>query len=224
MELDREAMRQRCEALQAEFFADRALVIAANRAPVTFEQAEDGTLEFQRGGGGLVTALTGLCRHTDDATWIACARTEADAAWRAGTSSPRRWHCRCGCSFSRRTRMPTKGTITSSPIPLLWFLQHSMWDVPRAPIIDRTTWQAWEDGYRAVNRQFAEAIAAAGPGHVPPHAGHAAGLSPLPGGPATCAQHCASARAPHDPALYSHPLARARILAHPAARHARRPS
>ncbi|MDH4136873.1 MAG: trehalose-6-phosphate synthase, partial [Anaerolineae bacterium] len=42
--------------------------------------------------------------------------------------------------------------------PLLWFLQHSMWDVPRAPVIDRATWQAWEDGYVAVNRLFAEAI------------------------------------------------------------------
>jgi trehalose 6-phosphate synthase len=42
--------------------------------------------------------------------------------------------------------------------PLLWFLQHSMWDVPRAPVIDRGTWQAWEEGYSAINCQFAEAI------------------------------------------------------------------
>jgi trehalose 6-phosphate synthase len=33
-----------------------------------------------------------------------------------------------------------------------------MWDVPRAPIIDKTTWDAWENGYLAVNKQFAEAI------------------------------------------------------------------
>ena len=43
--------------------------------------------------------------------------------------------------------------------PLLWFLQHSMWDVPRAPVIDRDTWQAWQEGYCAINRQFADAIA-----------------------------------------------------------------
>ena len=54
---------------------------------------------------------------------------------------------------------PTMATTMSSPIPLLWFLQHSMWDVPRAPVIDRATWQAWEDGYVAVNRLFADAIA-----------------------------------------------------------------
>jgi trehalose 6-phosphate synthase len=34
-----------------------------------------------------------------------------------------------------------------------------MWDVPRAPVIDRAVWEAWEDGYVAVNRLFAEMIA-----------------------------------------------------------------
>jgi trehalose 6-phosphate synthase len=43
---------------------------------------------------------------------------------------------------------------------LLWFLQHSMWDVPRAPIINRQTWNAWEQGYLPVNRLFAREIAA----------------------------------------------------------------
>jgi trehalose 6-phosphate synthase len=42
--------------------------------------------------------------------------------------------------------------------PLLWFLQHSMWDIFRSPTIDRTTWQNWRDGYVVVNRLFAEAI------------------------------------------------------------------
>ena len=42
--------------------------------------------------------------------------------------------------------------------PLLWFLQHSMWDIPRKPIIDRSTWAAWNEGYVPINRLFAEAI------------------------------------------------------------------
>ena len=62
--MDKEALRRRCEALAAEFFAGRALIIASNRAPVTFERAEDGSLTFERsGGGGLVTALIDLCRE-----------------------------------------------------------------------------------------------------------------------------------------------------------------
>ncbi|NJD60354.1 MAG: trehalose-6-phosphate synthase, partial [Anaerolineae bacterium] len=42
--------------------------------------------------------------------------------------------------------------------PLLWFLQHSMWDIFRSPTIDRTTWQNWQNGYVVVNRLFAEAV------------------------------------------------------------------
>jgi len=158
LEQDREDARVSCETLQAEFFANRALVIAANRAPVTVEEAENGTLEFQRGGGGLVTALTGLFRHTADATWIACARTEADTTWDRGKVT-----FDDGTEVRVRFLSPAKdayeGYYNVIANPLLWFLQHTMWDVPRAPIIDRATWQAWEDGYRAVNCQFAAAIA-----------------------------------------------------------------
>jgi trehalose 6-phosphate synthase len=156
-EVDSEAERQRCEALQADFFANRALIIAANRAPVIFERTEDGMLDYQRGGGGLVTALTGLCRHTD-ATWIACARTEADAAWHQGQvtledGTPIR------IQFLSPEEAAYEGYYNVIANPLLWFLQHSMWDVPRAPVIDRATWQAWEEGYLAVNCQFGDAIA-----------------------------------------------------------------
>jgi trehalose 6-phosphate synthase len=44
--------------------------------------------------------------------------------------------------------------------PLLWFLQHYMWNTPYAPAIDRRTHDAWETGYVAVNELFADAVAA----------------------------------------------------------------
>src|SRR4051794_29275454 len=52
----------------------RPLVLVSNRGPVTFQ--DDGSVK--RGGGGLVTALTGLASHRE-AVWIASAMTEADA-------------------------------------------------------------------------------------------------------------------------------------------------
>jgi trehalose 6-phosphate synthase len=146
-----------CEALQAEFFANRALIIAANRGPVTFESCEDGSLECHRGGGGLVTALTGLCRYTADATWIACARTDADATWATGRV-PLEDGVTVRVQFLSPDAEAYEGYYNVIANPLLWFLQHWMWDVPRAPVIDRATWQAWEEGYKAVNCQFAEAI------------------------------------------------------------------
>ncbi len=156
MELDRAALRVRCEALQAELLTNRALIIAANRGPVTFELNEDDTLQFRRGGGGLVTALTGLCRHTE-ATWIACAQTEADATWRKGRVTLEDGNS-MHVHFLSPGEAAYQGYYNVIANPLLWFLQHSMWDVPRAPVIDQKTWQAWEEGYCTVNRFFAEAI------------------------------------------------------------------
>jgi trehalose 6-phosphate synthase len=146
-----------CEALQSQFFADRALIIAANRAPVTFQRTEDGDLAYDRGGGGLVTALLGLCRHTD-ATWIACGRNEADAAWRSGAVTMADGG-EIQIEFLTPEPSAYDGYYNAIANPLLWFLQHSMWDVPRVPVINRATWDAWEQGYEAVNRMFAQKIA-----------------------------------------------------------------
>lgn len=151
-------IRQRCEALQTDFFSRRALIIAANRGPVTFDKAEDGSLQFQRGGGGLVTALTGLIQHID-ATWIACAQTDADATWREGNAPLTESGHTIRVQFLAPEASTYEGYYNVIANPLLWFLQHSMWDVPRAPVIDRATWRAWEEGYVVVNRLFAEAIA-----------------------------------------------------------------
>ena len=141
----------------ADLFANRRLIIAANRGPVTFDTAEDGTVIAQRGTGGLVTALTGLAQYAD-VTWIACARTEPDAAWHAGTVPFEASELHV--DFLSPEASAYAGYYHSIANPLLWFLQHSMWDVSRAPIIDRATWQAWETGYVAVNRLFADAIVA----------------------------------------------------------------
>jgi trehalose 6-phosphate synthase len=144
-------------ALQADFFANRSLIIAANRGPVTFETTKDGRLSFKRGEGGLVTALLGLCRHTD-AAWIACVQNEADVLWRAGTIEITD-DSDIEVQFLLPQASAYEGHYSVIANPLLWFLQHSMWDVPRTPVIDRATWKAWHDGYVVVNRMFAEAIA-----------------------------------------------------------------
>src|SRR5436309_1273609 len=53
------------------------LVLLSNRGPATFERDSSGELVARRGGGGLVTALTGLLRQRE-ALWIASAMTEED--------------------------------------------------------------------------------------------------------------------------------------------------
>ncbi|MFL6187128.1 MAG: trehalose-6-phosphate synthase, partial [Actinomycetes bacterium] len=43
--------------------------------------------------------------------------------------------------------------------PLLWFLQHGMYGLAHAPRLTRREHIAFEDGYRAVNQRFADAVA-----------------------------------------------------------------
>jgi trehalose 6-phosphate synthase len=153
-------IRQSCDALEADVLSQRALIIAANRGPVTFDTAENGETQFQRSEGGLVTALLSMCQRTD-AIWVACARTEADAAWREGSVTlPMNGQHPIQVHFLSPEPSAYEGHYNVIANPLLWFLQHTMWDGARAPVIDRTTWQAWKEGYVAVNQQFADAIAA----------------------------------------------------------------
>ena len=44
--------------------------------------------------------------------------------------------------------------------PMLWFVQHSLWELPYAPRIDAAFHRAWAEGYVAVNASFAAAVEA----------------------------------------------------------------
>ncbi|NPV57266.1 MAG: trehalose-6-phosphate synthase [Anaerolineae bacterium] len=134
------------------------VLIASNRGPVTLGRDAQGGYTFQRGSGGLVTALTGLARTTR-VTWVACALSPEDAAWGQGKVCFEDENCNLYTRFINPDPQAYDAYYNQISNPLLWFLQHSMWDVPRAPVIDRATWDAWEMGYKVVNRQFAGEIA-----------------------------------------------------------------
>jgi trehalose 6-phosphate synthase len=142
---------------QEEFLQDRTLIVASNRGPVTFHTDAQGQIQPQRGGGGLVTALGGLAQHVET-SWIASAQTPEDRAWGEGDLPLGTDSHSVRVQFVMPEAAAYEGYYRVIANPLLWFLQHSMWDIFRAPTIDRTTWQHWEQGYVAVNRLFAEAI------------------------------------------------------------------
>ncbi len=140
-----------------EFLSERDLIIAANRGPVVFERDEYGELLQRRGEGGLVTALSGLSRHAN-VTWIGCARTQEDANWRRGQIQMLPGEPPVQVRFLTPDPEAYELYYNTIANPLLWFLQHSMWNVSREPVIDRATWHAWEAGYQKINRLFAEAV------------------------------------------------------------------
>ena len=134
------------------------IIIVSNRGPVTISKDEQGDYAFKRGSGGLVTALTGLA-HFTKLTWVACALSPEDAEWKHGQICLEDNDCNLGVYFINPDPQAYDGYYNQISNPLLWFLQHSMWDIPRSPIIDQQTWIAWDTGYQVVNRQFAKEIA-----------------------------------------------------------------
>jgi trehalose 6-phosphate synthase len=140
------------------------LVIVSNRGPAEFRLSDQGQRTVQRGGGGLVTALSGLVAHRG-ALWIASAMTEEDVI----------------LSRESRGRPVTQELdgvnyevllVESDPVaydrfynvianPILWFIQHYLWDLSNAPDIRREEADAWDYGYKAVNGDIAEAVVGA---------------------------------------------------------------
>jgi trehalose 6-phosphate synthase len=142
-----------------ELLRTRRLVIASNHGPVTFHTDENGDVLPQRsGGGGLVTALSGIAQHVD-ACWIASALSDEDKAWKGGVVPIGDTGGSIQVKFVVAEEAAYDGYYKVIANPLLWFLQHQMWDIFRSPTIDRTTWQNWQNGYMTVNRLFAEAVA-----------------------------------------------------------------
>jgi trehalose 6-phosphate synthase len=133
-----------------------ALVLVSNRGPATFQDGQP-----RRGGGGLVTALTGLVNHRD-AVWVASAMSEGDVEMsrRHGGAS---FDCELdGANY--RIKL-----VESDPDaydrfynvvanPLLWFIQHYLWDLSNAPDIRRAEVDAYENGYCTVNQDLARAV------------------------------------------------------------------
>ena len=134
------------------------LVLVSNRGPVTFHAGG----EIQRGSGGLVTALTGLASHRD-AIWIASAMSEHDAeASRAAGGRAFPVRSPAGGEFKVRLVVSDEEAYDRFynvfANPMLWFIQHYLWDLSNAPDIRREEIEAFEFGYNAVNEDLARAV------------------------------------------------------------------
>src|SRR5690242_13617539 len=134
------------------------LVLVSNRGPVTYQ--EDGSVK--RGTGGLVTALTGLASHRD-AVWIASALSDGDVE-RAQEAGGKPFDVQMPGGNEFKVKL-----VASDPDaydrfynifanPMLWFIQHYLWDLSNAPDIRRNEVEAFEYGYNVVNDDLAHAV------------------------------------------------------------------
>jgi trehalose 6-phosphate synthase len=138
--------------------AEAPLVLVSNRGPVTFGPRG----EIRRGTGGLVTALIGLASHRE-VTWIASAMSDEDvlAAERNegrpfAVSAPEGGQYRVKLVASDEDAYDRFYNIIANP--MLWFIQHYLWDLSNAPDIRRNETEAFEFGYNVVNEDLARAV------------------------------------------------------------------
>ncbi len=151
------------------------VVLLSHRGPVSFARDESGERTAERGAGGLVTALTGLAGHLDDAVWVCVGAggedaelaAEADGAvLRLGLDPEPRLldddEQAEGRTMSLRlVQVPPEvhdrfyGVISN---PLLWFVQHRLHDLARTPSLGREDHAAFEEGYVVANQLAADAV------------------------------------------------------------------
>ena len=140
----------------------RKLIVVSNRGPVTYARDDGGERTTRRGGGGLVTALRGLVAH-HDVTWIASAMSDEDRAVVAEANGEAVEERLNGDSpFRLRLVAHDEAAydwfynVVSNP--MLWFLQHYLWELAYTPSLDNALQHAWDEGYARVNAGFADAV------------------------------------------------------------------
>ena len=133
-------------------------VIVSNRGPVTFSRNESGEREHSRGAGGLVTALNAVSRRTEEAVWIASAQSDEDA--RVAEESLEEPYKVEDLSIVLVEHNEEAYDLMYNHLanPLLWFVQHGLYDIPYSPELGEDTQRAWEEGYVVVSENFAEAV------------------------------------------------------------------
>ena len=143
-----------------EFLKDRNLILASNRGPVEFHK-ENNEIVMKKGAGGLVATLLPLIEALNG-VWIASAMTpeDEDEARRYPQNrvpvthdDPKFW-----VSFVLSDPEQYQNYYSVISNPLIWFVQHNMWNSPYTPNIDDKIHHAWKDGYKAINQKFADKI------------------------------------------------------------------
>ena len=135
------------------------LIIVSNRAPVTFSRGgSSGEREHSRGAGGLVTALNAVSRRRGDAVWIASASSDEDARVARESAGGAYEVEDLRVMLVEHDERAYDLMYNQLANPLLWFVQHGLYDLPYAPDLGDGTRRAWEEGYLPVSENFAGAV------------------------------------------------------------------
>ncbi|MBB5139489.1 trehalose 6-phosphate synthase [Thermocatellispora tengchongensis] len=142
------------------------MLVASNRGPVSFTLSEDGALTMRRGGGGLVSGLSGVVKEME-VLWVCAALSDGDRSAVRLAPGGRLDHAGYDTGPLRMLDIPPStfhrayNAVANST---LWFVNHLLYNTPTAPQFDTRFRREWES-YQSYNAAFALALAEeAGPG------------------------------------------------------------
>ena len=160
-ELGRESSMAEVNRRYEAMFAQRPLILASNRGPVEHQMTQGGRPEARRGSGGVVTAYSSLAQSVEF-TWVASAMGEGDRVVSNNGLGPHLKSPLPGHKINLRYVVTPRRVYHKYYNvfcnPLLWFLQHYMWNPPYNPNVDASVHDAWNTGYVPVNEAFAKAV------------------------------------------------------------------
>ena len=138
------------------------MILLSHRGPVQYGRDDSGRVA-ERGGGGLVTAMSGLAEHLDNAVWIFAALTDEDREV-ASENEGKTFELDTDSGEGISVRMVTVDSDAHEKFyaiianPMLWFIQHYLWDLSESPNLTRHEMDAFDNGYVPVNCQFADVV------------------------------------------------------------------
>ena len=148
-------------ALCEDVLSKRPLILVSNRGPAEHQMSSDGRPEARRGSGSVVTAFSQMAQKYEF-TWVASAMGEGDRLVSNNVNgchlkSPLPGH-QINLKYVATPRRVYHKYYNILCNPLLWFLQHYMWNPPYNPNVDASVHDAWNTGYIPVNQGFANSV------------------------------------------------------------------
>ena len=132
------------------------LLLASNRGPLSYDEDGRGGLVGRRGGGGLVSAVSGAS-EAGQALWVCAALTDADrrAAREAegGLVAP-------GVQLLDVDPVVFDRAYNGVANSTLWFVSHLLYATAESPVFDARSRREWR-AYTEYDDAFAAALAAA---------------------------------------------------------------
>ncbi|MFI6482322.1 trehalose-6-phosphate synthase [Nonomuraea sp. NPDC050663] len=137
-----------------------SVLVASNRGPVSFTVSDEGALIMKRGGGGLVSGLSGVTK-SNGVLWVCAALSDGDRSAVRQAPGGRLDQAGYDTGALRMLDIPPAtfhrayNAVANST---LWFVNHLLYDIPNAPLFGTRFEREWES-YRDYNGAFALALA-----------------------------------------------------------------